>query len=256
MTSPYDHSHTARYYDLSHNWLTDDIPFLLEQARQAAGRVLELGCGSGRLLVPLVRACHAVVGVDNSAEMLARAEARLAAEAAEIRARVRLVATDVKGLRLPGEEETFALAFFGYNTFMHLDEAGAAAALRHLRPLLRRGARLLLDVDNPLALSAAGDDPDFSLEDVLEDEVLGETIRQYTAYESVPGEQAVDVNWVYKSDKGESAKTRVRYHYLYPHQYDLLLGLTDFRLAAFHGDYDGRPFDEESERLIVIGEAV
>ena len=234
--SPYDHDHTARYYDLSHSWLTDDIPFVLAQAREAGGPVLELGCGSGRLLVPLARAGHAVVGVDNAPEMLARAEARLAAEPGDVRARARLVAGDVRTLRLPAEEGAFALAFFGYNTFMHLDEAAVAATLRRLRPLLRRGGRLLLDVDNPLALSAAGDDPDFSLEDVLEDEALGQTIRQHTAYESIPGHQAVDVTWVYEPDRSEPAQARVRYHYLYPHQYDLVLGLTDFRLNAFYGD--------------------
>ena len=42
---------------------------------------------------------------------------------------------------------------------------------------------------------------------------------------------------------------------LYPHQYDLLFGLTGFRLLGFLGDYDGSRFDEDSERLIVVGEA-
>ena len=258
MSSPYDPAPTARYYDLSHDWLTDDIPFLLEQAAAASGPLLEVGCGSGRLLVPLARAGHTVLGIDNAPEMLGRAEARLAAEPPDVRARVQLVAADVKALRLPDPTSSFALAFFAYNTFMHLDEAGAAAALRQLRALLRPGGVLLLDVDNPLALSAAGDDPDFALEDVLEDETRGETVRQYTAYATVPGEQAVDVTWLYESDAGNPprSRARVRYHYFYPHQYDLLFGLTGFRLTAFHGDYDRRAFDEESERLIVVGEAV
>lgn len=254
MNSTYDP--IARYYDLSHDRLTDDIPFLLRQAGETGGPLLELGCGSGRLLAPLARAGHEITGVDNSAEMLARAELRLRAEAGDVRARVRLVPADMKSPVLP--EASFALAFFGYNTFMHLDEAGAAAALRRLRPLLRPGGRLLIDVDNPLALSAAGDDPDFVLEDELRDEAMGETVRQYTAYESVPGEQAVDVTWVYETGRaGDDAPTRVtlRYHYLYPHQYDLLFGLTGFRLLGFLGDYDGSPFDEDSERLIVVGQA-
>ncbi len=254
MTNLYDP--IARYYDLSHNDLTEDIPFLLEMAQAAGGPVLELGCGSGRLLLPIARAGLAITGVDNSPEMLARAEARLAAEPADVRARVSLVAGDMKAPPLP-DGEPFALAVFGYNTFMHLDEMGAAAALRHLRPRLRPGGRLLIDVDNPLALAAAGDDPDFTLEDELVDEATGETLRQFTAYESVPGEQAVDVTWVYESDRGRpSLKARLRYHYLYPHQYDLLLGLTGFRLAGLGGGYEGEPFDEESDRLIVVGEAV
>ena len=41
------------YYDLTHDRLTADVPFLLAQAAEAGGPVLEIGCGSGRLLVPL-----------------------------------------------------------------------------------------------------------------------------------------------------------------------------------------------------------
>ena len=70
----------ARYYDLSHQSLVEDIPFLLRVAAETGGPALELGCGSGRLLVPLARAGYAVTGVDNSPEMLARAELRLAGE--------------------------------------------------------------------------------------------------------------------------------------------------------------------------------
>ena len=247
----------ARYYDLSHQGLVEDVPFLLRLAAETGGPALELGCGSGRLLVPLARAGYEVTGVDNSPEMLARAELRLAGEAEAARARVQLVTADVRALVLPGAEP-FALAFFGYNTFMHLDESGAAAALRHVRPLLSPGARLLIDVDHPLALSAAADDPDLVLEDVLRDDALGETIRQYTAYEAVPGEQAVDVRWVYETGGGAAGSTQIRqrYHFLYPHQFDLLFGLTGFRLLALHGSYDNTPFSEDSERLIIEATAV
>jgi SAM-dependent methyltransferase len=247
------YDHIARFYDLSHDRLTHDIPFLLALANQTGGPVLEPGCGSGRLLVPLARAGYAVTGVDNSREMLARAERRLAGETADVRGRARLLDADLKRLAWTGVEP-FGLIIFGFNTFMHLDEAGAGAALQRLRPVLRPGGLLVIDVENPMALAAAADDPDFELEDTLRDERLGETIRQYTAYEGVPGEQAVDVNWVYETVGRESspAKFRQRLHYLYPHQYDLLLTLTAFRLTAIFGDYDRRPFDEESERLLLL----
>ena len=253
------YDHIARYYDLSHDPLTDDIRFILDLAATVAGPVLEIGCGSGRLLMPLARAGFDVVGVDTSSEMLARARLRLAAEPPEVRARVQLIEADVRELNL-SPMEPFGLILFGYNTFMHFDEAGAGAALKRLRPLLRAGGRLLIDVVNPVLLSMATDDPDFMLEDVLEDEVHGETIRQYTAYESVMGEQAVDVAWVYEVESAAGAsgdgpkqtKARMRYFYLYPHQYDLLLTLTGFRLVNLLGDYGSEPFDEDSDRLILL----
>lgn len=248
----------ARYYDLSHDRLTEDVPFLLQWATETGGPVLEIGCGSGRLLAPLARAGHDVTGVDVSPEMLARAEARLAAAPANVRRRVRLLAGDARTLQLP--DETFGLILFGYNTFMHLDEAAAGAALKRLRPLLRPGGRLLIDVASPLMLSLAADDPDFVLEDTLTDSSHGEIIRQYTAYESIPGEQIVEVTWLYEVVGGEEdeaasrTRARLRYYYLYPHQYDLLLTLTGFRLLALYGDYASGAFHEESERLIMLAE--
>jgi SAM-dependent methyltransferase len=257
MTMHDQYDRIARYYDLSHDRLADDIPFLLGLAAETGGPVLEPGCGSGRLLVPLARAGHAVTGVDNSPEMLARAETRLTGEPDGVRGRARLLAGDIKKLSLP-DGAPYGLIVFGYNTFMHLDEAGAGAALKRLRPLLRAGGRLAIDVANPMILAAAADDPDFELEDTLRDELRGETIRQYTAYEGAPGEQMVDVTWVYEQVGAEAAptKARLQLHYLYPHQYDLLLTLTGFRLTAIYGDYDRSPFTEESERLILVAEGV
>ena len=56
----------AHYYDLTHADLTDDIDFILSLAQAVNGPILELGCGSGRLLLPLARAGFTVTGVDNS----------------------------------------------------------------------------------------------------------------------------------------------------------------------------------------------
>lgn len=254
------YEHIARFYDLSHDRLVDDIPFLLRQAAEAGGPVLEIGCGSGRLLVPLIRAGFDVTGIDSSPEMLARAELRLAAESPLVRDRVRLIHGDIRTADLHGKSG-FGLAVFGYNTFMHLDEVGAGAALKRLRPLLRADGLMVVDVAGPMLLASSADDPDFVLEDVLEDKARGGVVRQYTAYESIPGEQAIDVTWIYEAGDGQATneqartKTKLRYYYLYPHQFELLFALTGFRMLALYGDYDGSPFHEESERLILMAAA-
>src|ERR1700758_309335 len=53
-----------------------DVPFWRRIAAGARGRVLERGCGTGRISMPLVRSGVRLVGVDRSASMLARAARR------------------------------------------------------------------------------------------------------------------------------------------------------------------------------------
>ena len=76
----------ARYYDLLHGDLTEDIEFVIRLAEKSGGPVLELGCGTGRLLLPLVRIGQKTTGLDNSEEMLAVAKAKVASERAAVRA--------------------------------------------------------------------------------------------------------------------------------------------------------------------------
>src|SRR5579872_1304041 len=61
--------------------------------------IIDLGCGQGTQALRLARAGRQVTGVDASAEMLARFERALAAEPAEVRARVRLVNAEISAER-------------------------------------------------------------------------------------------------------------------------------------------------------------
>src|SRR5829696_1200367 len=54
-----------------------DVPFWRNLAVHAGGRVLELGCGTGRISIPLGRAGVSLTGIDRSAAMLARARSRV-----------------------------------------------------------------------------------------------------------------------------------------------------------------------------------
>src|SRR4051812_14455968 len=69
----------ARFYDWENARTLGrrDVPFWKTMAAQSAGRVLELGCGTGRITLPLARSGAHVVGIDRSAPMLDRARRRL-----------------------------------------------------------------------------------------------------------------------------------------------------------------------------------
>ena len=76
----------ARFFDAEYADYMEDLPALQAYAQRTDGPLLELGCGTGRLLIPLARAGYAVTGVDLSPEMLAiPREKRGAADLAETR---------------------------------------------------------------------------------------------------------------------------------------------------------------------------
>ena len=58
----------------------EDVAFYVERAREGKGRVLELGCGRGRVLIPTARAGREIVGLDLSPWMLAVCREKLARE--------------------------------------------------------------------------------------------------------------------------------------------------------------------------------
>lgn len=244
----------ADYYDLTHADLTEDIPFVLELAQQAEGLVLEWGCGSGRLLLPLARAGITVTGLDLSPAMLARAEAKLAQAATAVQNRVTLLKADMAQWQA---KKIYDLILIPYNTFMHLDSKQAVAALKNARSALSPSGRLFIDLANPFTVANTPEDQLLSLENVLTDPKTGDVILHLAANRLDTAVQTVHITWVY--DRSPQAGGPVHrsvaqalYHYHYPHQMELLLQEAGFQHITFLGDYDHASFHEQSPRLLVI----
>lgn len=132
MLSPFD---DPVLYDWEYRRRRHDVAFYRMLAGERGGPILDAGCGTGRLLVPLARDGHQVVGIDRARPMLARAAWRLGRAGRELRRRVVLAQADLGGL--PGAGERFALVIAAFHTVQHCESAaaleaffkGAAAAL-------------------------------------------------------------------------------------------------------------------------------
>src|SRR6476659_1196820 len=93
-----------------------DVAFWRRVATQARGPVLELGCGTGRVSVPLAKAGVDLVGIDRSAPMLGRL--RLASARAGVSDRLRPVRGDIRAL--PFAPRTFAMVIAPYGILQSL----------------------------------------------------------------------------------------------------------------------------------------
>ena len=245
----------APYYDVTHAQLADDLGLVLALAHKAGGMVLELGCGTGRLLLPLARAGYTVTGLDSAREMLALARQKLGEELAEVRGRVRLIESDMTDLSACGRD--YALIIIPYNTFMHLSPTQAEQTLRQARLCLQADGLLFIDLINPYAVAQTPNDHILTLEHIFTDPVSGRDVLQFARNHLDEADQILHITWIYDtSPVGGGAVHRtivpVAYHYYYPHQLEILLSDTGWHITAWQGQYNQTPFREDSDRLLVL----
>ncbi len=135
----------ARFYDWENARTLGrrDEPFWRRIASRTAGSVLELGCGTGRLTVPIARVSGCLVGVDRSAAMLRHARRR--ARRAKMGDRLSLVRGDIR--RLPLDGQSFDLVLAPYGVLQSLvRESDLVSSLESVARVTRRGATFGVDL--------------------------------------------------------------------------------------------------------------
>ncbi len=243
-------SSIARFYDIDDGRLSADIPFHLSFARKTGGPILDLGVGSARLALPLAQAGFQVTGVDISSEMLDLARKRIAR--AGLQDRIHLLQANFLDVPLSGP---FALAYCGFNSFLHIIEADEEyRAISGWRLLLRPGGLLVIDVENPQLENLMGLTGQWELEEELLDPDTMQCVRKYTAAWVDLADQVLYLRRKYETnDKIWQASFEVRI--LFQRELSMLLACSHFDNLRFYGDYDFTPWHPTSPRLIAVAEA-
>ncbi|MCR9137221.1 MAG: class I SAM-dependent methyltransferase [Alphaproteobacteria bacterium] len=164
-------------YDLftGQGLLAGDVDFYLDCAKQFGSPVLELGAGTGRVLLPFARAGYEIVGLDSSPAMLQVAEEKLA-DNPEIAAQAQLVEGNMIDFDLGRQ---FAMVMITARSFQHLvTPVEQRAALRCTHQHLAPGGHLILDLFDPYfeLLFADGEEP--AAPRVIDDPRSGHQIRR------------------------------------------------------------------------------
>jgi SAM-dependent methyltransferase len=140
----YDLPFVAEFYD-HHAKRTDDVTFYLDVASRLGGPILELGCGTGRALIPIATEGYRITGLDLSQNMLDVCRRKLEWHPCGVQVRVTLVRADMADFDLP---ERFRLIIIPWGPFHYLTTSEQQVrclegAYRHLEP----GGQLILDID-------------------------------------------------------------------------------------------------------------
>jgi SAM-dependent methyltransferase len=231
-----------------------DIAFYVEQCRAASGEVLELGCGTGRILIPAAAAGCSITGVDQSRSMLAQCRTKLRALPPEVQQRITLVEADMTGFRIG---RRFALATMPFRPFQHLvtveEQLRCLQAIsEHLEP----GGCLVFDAFNPdlrRLVAPIGED---EIEDTPETPIPGgRTVRRnFRVVGQRRAEQVTDVELIYyvRNEEGQVRRIVQAFPMRYFFRYELehLLARAGFEVAALYGDLEKQPFTDDSREMI------
>jgi len=229
-----------------------DVDFYVAEAQQVRGAVLEVGCGTGRILLPIARAGCAITGLDGSAAMLERCRGKVAGESAAVQGRVRLVQGDMRDFKLDG---VFPLIIAPFRVVQHLvtvDEQlkFLARAANHLAP----GGRLVFDVFNPrfdMLVSAGGVEREDTPEQRLAD---GRTLRRSYRVARVRWvDQVSEAELIYYVDGKRYVQAFDMRWYLAA-ELRHLLARAGFRVREMYGDFARGPVVDGCPELIVVAD--
>lgn len=248
ITDPY--ADIVTLYDLEHDEYTDDVEFLVELAAFGDGPILELGCGTGRVLAPLAQDGHIVVGVDSSEAMLQAGRVRL-----ENSTNATLVVGNmIQPNLVPGGP--FGMVISSLNSLMHLtNPEQQRAMITSARNTLIPGGRLIIDTLNPSLpqlnhlLNTTHLEGSWRTTD-------GTVIDKWGFRQPGNESQVLDTLIWYDQTSAEGVyqRTRTRFDLRYVHQSELALMLESagFAHVDWYGNYDLDPWDATSERIIAI----
>jgi SAM-dependent methyltransferase len=225
-----------------------DVRFWQRLAAAQKGAVLELGCGTGRILAPIMRAGVDLVGIDRSAEMLARARLRL--QRARLLRRARLVRGDIRHLpfrRRPG----FSLVIAPYGILQSLTrEPDLKATLASVAGALRRDGLFGIDLVPDLPRwSEYERKPSLSGRRGHGHLRLVESVRQ----DRRRGLTIFDQEYTERRGRGEQVhRFSLTFRTLSVPQMRRRLEAAGFRIEAVLGDYDGGPWDARADTWVIM----
>jgi SAM-dependent methyltransferase len=247
----------AALYDWEYRRRRDDVRFYATLAEERGGPILDLGCGTGRLMLPLLRAGHLVVGVDRAPAMLARAAARIARLAPRARRRGLLVRGDLRGLPVASR---FQFAVAAFHTIQHLAaDRDLARFFAEVARALRPGGWFAFDSFAPNAqfLARANVRGDRRWARTRFRHPATGRPTEYAESYRLSG-QLLTTTFHYRPvgrrQRGAAGERRVDlvHRLLEPGDLDPLLAGTGLRLIASWGGFDGRPLAAPTEQHIFL----
>ena len=255
-----DQEFVAEFYD----WVYEqrgpnDIDFFIDYSRRASGRTLEMGCGTGRVLIPTAISGYEITGLDLSPYMLRKCQEKLEKEPREVRERVRLIQGNMTSFHTG---ETYSLVTVPCRAFQLLisieeQQSCLECIYRHLAS----GGLFILDIFNPYPPRLVPD-PKYTaeIEHPPETELPdGRKLRRASRTSAFHREQQyndIEITYYVSHPDGKTERLVQSFpmRYFFRYEVEHLLNLCGFRVVELFGDFDRSAFSNDSPEMIFVAE--
>jgi SAM-dependent methyltransferase len=238
----------ARLYDLMFP-RGPSVDFYLAEARREGGRVLELACGTGNVLLPIASDGHPCVGLDLSPDMLAEAQRK----AKELGVQVEWMQGDMRSFDL---DRRFDLVFIAGNSLLHLHETeDLVSCFRSVRRHLASGGRFVFDVFNPSVRLLAEADGVRRTRQSFNDPDRGEVRVDVAGIYDAPAQVTRETWYFSTASEPDFIVAPLEIRSIFPQELPLLLSLGGLRLVERFGDFSGRSLAADTPQQVCVCEA-
>ncbi len=235
-----------------------DRDFFVQYCRAAKGKILELGCGTGRIMIPVAEAGCQITGLDLSEYMLARCRKKISDLDGEVQERIRILQGNMVDFHI---DDIFHTVLIPFRALHHLiDFNDQLSCLKSINKHLKKNGRLVFDlfqpnlnyITRPITGEEIEDVPEYELPD-------GRKLRRthrLTAHHRA--EQYNDVEMIFYLTDREGCTERLvqafPMRYFFRYEVIHLLTLCGFKVIELFGDFDKSPLIDDSPEMIFVAE--
>ena len=243
---------------LQHQSYDEDIPFWVSRTNHAS-LVLELGCGHGRVTVPLAKEGRSVIGIDKDWSALSYLGSIIASRGSDLRKRIQIIQADMLNFQCAS---VFDAVILPCNTFSTFNQPDRFRILEGVARSLLPGGSFIASIPNPAGRGTLSlpltEDMEESMAEIETQFVHPEYgFPVQVSSKLSPSDGGILLEWIYDLLMPDGAVERYiksTEHFLEPMEVYLSeLHRVGITVEACLGDYIGDEYDQDSPYLILIG---
>jgi SAM-dependent methyltransferase len=241
----------AELYHAHHSRHSEDLPFWLKLAARQKGSILELGCGTGRVLIALARAGYSTFGLDQDADMLTLLLHQIDPA---IAARSYIFQADMAAFHLARQ---FALIILPCNTLSLLPTETRRSTLARVRQHMSPGGLFAASLPNPAILTHLPRQAEAEIEEIFPHPQNGEPVQVSSTWQRSVDHFTISWHYDHLLPNGyvERLTAQACHTLLSVDSYAGELRQAGLGIESMYGDFDQSPYTENSPNLIIVAQA-